>query len=887
MSISADELRRMFAEGFGKRLLSIRNVVGYSTTPKKKIKNGIETDIDCIRVYVKRKVPKIELRAEDIIPEIISGIPTDVVEIGELRALAYTQRMRPCPPGYSIGEKSITAGTFGCVVKDNQSQERWILSNNHVLCLDEKTEALSRAGWKFWEEVKEDDELATRSDKGELEWQRPQKLHKQWYSGKLMRFSGKWLDLLVTPDHRLFARKTFRHSEPLSYKARHGEEYSFILASDGFERCSGRETTLEMTSSFEWNCIALTDFEVPRVKYGGYDRNVHEAFKISDWLKLLGWYLSEGSVAINPNGEYMVSIRNRDRRHLEEVHRIFKDNGFNPFICKDGAVVVNSKQLYSYFKQFGHCDEKFIPQYVKEAPPEQIREFLLAYIAGDGCIDRHANIGIITKSKRMAGDLQELFLKVGMNSNIKTKKGSPWNPNGIYYEVRAHNRRKFRVMKKPKLEDYAGFVYCATVPNGTLLVRRNGKAVWTGNSAENKAPIGSEILQPGAYDGGTVANDTIAKLARFVTVNIGGASGCTLSRAVVGILSGLSIAFGRKTRFRAVVEQLSNDVDCAAARPINQADILLEVKDIGKPSGTAEAQVGVECHKTGRCFAKDTLILTNPEGPKTVDELEVGDKVICYNEAEGKVEAHPIVDIISQGIRDVYRIKTRNKMVEVTDNHPFLVAENKGRTKKPVSFHLDNGEIVQHKSFNDWALRWKELGELRRGDIIVTLHHFDGYEGGEIDEECARPKGLRISKSGLYQSIRLPEELQFESVMGIQKIGPKETYDIEVEGSHNFIGNGILLHNTTMHTHLKVTDVDFTGNVQYSSGVALFVDQIVAQGIGGAGSSGGDSGSAVFLASGDGTTLTGLLFAGSDTQNITIINKIQNVFRELGVSLAT
>lgn len=344
MSISADKLRRMFEEGFGKRLLSIKNVVGYSTTPKKKITKGIETDIDCIRIYVKRKVPKIELRAEDIIPESIEGMPTDVVEIGELRALAYTQRMRPCPPGFSIGEKSITAGTFGCVVKDNQSGENWILSNNHVL------------------------------------------------------------------------------------------------------------------------------------------------------------------------------------------------------------------------------------------------------------------------------------------------------------------------------------------------------------AAENKAPIGSEILQPGTYDGGTVANDTIAKLARFVAVNIGGASGCTLSRAVVGILNGLSIAFGRKTRFRAVVEQLSNDVDCAAARPIDQADILLEVKDIGKPSGTAEAQVGAECHKTGR---------------------------------------------------------------------------------------------------------------------------------------------------------------------------------------------------TTMHTHLKVTDVNFTGNVQYSSGVALFVDQIVAQGIGGAGSSGGDSGSAVFLASGDGTTLTGLLFAGSDTQNITIINKIQNVFRELGVSLAT
>ena len=43
-----------------------------------------------------------------------------------------TQKFRPAPGGVSIGHKDITAGTFGCVVKDF-SENRLILSNNHVL----------------------------------------------------------------------------------------------------------------------------------------------------------------------------------------------------------------------------------------------------------------------------------------------------------------------------------------------------------------------------------------------------------------------------------------------------------------------------------------------------------------------------------------------------------------------------------------------------------------------------------------------------------------------------------------------------------------------------------------------------------------------------------
>lgn len=112
-------------------LLNKSNVVavgvGYKTSAGKK------TDDLAIICSVASKQAKQSLSASDMIPAAIDSIPTDVNATGVFRALQDdpTNRFRPAPGGVSIGHFSITAGTFGCVVKRNNT--RYILSNNHVL----------------------------------------------------------------------------------------------------------------------------------------------------------------------------------------------------------------------------------------------------------------------------------------------------------------------------------------------------------------------------------------------------------------------------------------------------------------------------------------------------------------------------------------------------------------------------------------------------------------------------------------------------------------------------------------------------------------------------------------------------------------------------------
>jgi hypothetical protein len=55
--------------------------VGHAT------RGGIQTNVVCIVVSVKNKVPQSELKPRDAIPAKIEDVPVDVVETGNIRAL--------------------------------------------------------------------------------------------------------------------------------------------------------------------------------------------------------------------------------------------------------------------------------------------------------------------------------------------------------------------------------------------------------------------------------------------------------------------------------------------------------------------------------------------------------------------------------------------------------------------------------------------------------------------------------------------------------------------------------------------------------------------------------------------------------------------------------
>jgi hypothetical protein len=155
-----------------------------------------------------------------------------------------------------------------------------------------------------------------------------------------------------------------------------------------------------------------------------------------------------------------------------------------------------------------------------------------------------------------------------------------------------------------------------SITAGTLscVVKRNGKPVILSNNhvlaASGAAEIGSAIVQPGTYDGGTEANDKIGTLEDFVPITFETGGGtpnlpeCPTAIKVVKVLNWLSEKMGHATRLGIVPQAAEpNLVDAAVAAPLAGsvlAEILAENGKMVVPLSVVPAQVNMAVCKAGR-----------------------------------------------------------------------------------------------------------------------------------------------------------------------------------------------------------------------------------------------------------------------------------------------
>jgi len=77
----AREVKRVHEQKLLRKVNVVAVGVGYCR------RGGIQTREICIVVSVKKKIPLSELKPGEVIPTQIEGVPVDVVETGEIRAL--------------------------------------------------------------------------------------------------------------------------------------------------------------------------------------------------------------------------------------------------------------------------------------------------------------------------------------------------------------------------------------------------------------------------------------------------------------------------------------------------------------------------------------------------------------------------------------------------------------------------------------------------------------------------------------------------------------------------------------------------------------------------------------------------------------------------------
>lgn len=355
-------------------------------------------------------------------------------------------------------------------------------STGEMGCYDDQTEVLTDNGWKLFKDLSYDDSICTlRPLDHIIEFDKPEAIVCYSHHKKLVSIRNNTLDIAVTLDHNMYVCT--------QENARNGSRrFDFMKARD-----LQYQSVIKRTGA--WIGIEQAYFSLPSVALAHYEGRavvLHETAEISipmdDWLAFMGIWLSEGSASSG----YKVSI---SQKKPEKTKRIQELLDRLPFRFSEGRseFYCFSKQLHSYLVSFGKAYQKSIPRFIKELSPRQIGIFLDWFALGDGTMMKNGFRIFYTSSRKLADDIQELLLKVSRVGTVKTREryGRIWIRDHFatatrpQYEVIERVRKLDSWLDKRDLRivDYDGKVYCATVKNHIMYVRRNGKPYWCGNTS--------------------------------------------------------------------------------------------------------------------------------------------------------------------------------------------------------------------------------------------------------------------------------------------------------------------------------------------------------------------------------------------------------------------
>ena len=332
-------------------------------------------------------------------------------------------------------------------------------------CYSENTDILTRCGWKTFYELNGDDEVLTYSLKKRIaEYQRPTGHFAYSYQGKMYVQHNRRLQTCVTPNHKMLVSWDRNHNElerPRLLEAQEikGKPMAYLLAADF---CDGE---------------TREHFTLPGIKAGKHKHYFPPRdIPMNDWLRFLGWYLSEGHCyEAKKTGNCTVSLTTYYR--TQEAIHVMRAIGLAP-VVDHHHIVATSRQLYEYLKQFGKSHYKYIPSEIKNLHPNHLRVLLQSLLDGDGDKNGKNTWRYTTVSRQLADDVQEIAIKCGMAASVCL------DPEGFYRVYMGTARTAHCNLDADRSEwiDYDGKVYCVEVPNSIVMVRQNGHAYFSGNS---------------------------------------------------------------------------------------------------------------------------------------------------------------------------------------------------------------------------------------------------------------------------------------------------------------------------------------------------------------------------------------------------------------------
>lgn len=341
--------------------------------------------------------------------------------------------------------------------KPREENKSWPFEN----CLGLDTEVLTSQGWKSIGDVKVGEQVYSRSECGCAAFF-PVIGTTRAVSDEMVHFKGKSIDLLVTPNHQMLVE---------DWKGDIG-----FKEADYFLR--------KKTTAYH---IPLTSKKISSTRTDYY------GISARNYLRLLGWYLSEGSIT-NSGSFFIAQTKSANPEKYETLRADIEACGVT---CKDypNGFTVHAKSMHDGMKQewsaFGLQPQRRIPRNAFEASPEDLLELLDRLVLGDGSNHPDTVRTYYTTSKGLADDVQELCQYAGIRAAIDQRKAGNKSVirgkivtsklDGYVVSILKRTSIKLKTLKRSRVDGRCEVACVETAPHHTIYVRRNGVATWIGN----------------------------------------------------------------------------------------------------------------------------------------------------------------------------------------------------------------------------------------------------------------------------------------------------------------------------------------------------------------------------------------------------------------------
>ena len=359
----------------------------------------------------------------------------------------------------------------------------WWANAPHTPCFDVNTEVLTKDGFKYFKDLTLDDYVATlNSETNTIEYHKPEAVINEAYDGLMYRHESNHLSIYCTPNHKLYVKKRSMNKFELL-------EAQEVYGKYGVEHYSG---------GANWEGANPPHIVIPRHEYHNSVKHIGNVDSY-DFMKFLGWYLAEGSYTMGSKREHIVGLA-LNKRESEEVLEICKKTfptltWFKTEEPHKDNIRTYSKELYSLLEPLGRSYQKHVPHAYKNLSKKHLQILLDALMRGDGT-ERKGTYYLTTSSTKLRDDVNEIAIKLGYRTQnvVHGKKGSTKQIEGRTV-TQNHDSWKVTVSKnrltpaphqKHFREEYIpspdGRIYCAVVQNHIMVVRRNNKIYFSGNT---------------------------------------------------------------------------------------------------------------------------------------------------------------------------------------------------------------------------------------------------------------------------------------------------------------------------------------------------------------------------------------------------------------------